>query len=53
VAFEDLVAERVAEIPVGRAGHPEDIANAVAFFADDRSGFVSGQVLYVAGGPHG
>lgn len=53
VAFEDLVAERVAEIPVGRAGRPEDIANAVSFFAAEQSGFVSGQVLYVAGGPHG
>lgn len=53
MAFEDLVAERVAEIPVDRAGRPEDVANAVAFFADDRAGFVSGQVLYVAGGPHG
>ncbi|GAB3667385.1 3-oxoacyl-ACP reductase FabG [Nocardioides korecus] len=53
MAFEDLVAERVAEIPVDRAGRPEDVANAVAFFADERSGFVSGQVLYVAGGPHG
>lgn len=53
VAFDDLVAERVSEIPVGRAGAPEDIAHAVSFFADQRSGFVSGQVLYVAGGPHG
>ena len=53
MTFEDLVAERVAEIPVDRPGRPEDIANAVAFFADERSGFVSGQVLYVAGGPHG
>lgn len=53
MTFEDLVAERVAEIPVDRPGAPEDIANAVAFFADERSGFVSGQVLYVAGGPHG
>ena len=53
MAFEDLVAERVAEIPVDRAGRPEDVATAVAFFADERSGFVSGQVLYVAGGPQG
>jgi len=29
------------------------LAHAVAFFADHRSGFVSGQVLYVAGGPRG
>ena len=37
-------------IPVGRLGQPEDIANAVAFFLDERSGFVTGQVLYVCGG---
>ncbi len=37
-------------IPVGRLGQPEDIANAVAFFLDGRSGFVTGQVLYVCGG---
>jgi NAD(P)-dependent dehydrogenase (short-subunit alcohol dehydrogenase family) len=37
-------------IPVGRLGEPEDVANAVAFFLDDRSGFVTGQVLYVCGG---
>lgn len=37
-------------IPVGRLGEPEDVANAVGFFFDDRSGFVTGQVLYVCGG---
>lgn len=37
-------------IPVGRLGEPEDVANAVAFFLDERSGFVTGQVLYVCGG---
>lgn len=37
-------------IPMGRLGEPEDIANAVAFFVDERSGFVTGQVLYVCGG---
>ena len=51
VAFDDFEKVVVKQIPVGRAGQPEDIANAVAFFADERSGFVSGQVLYVAGGP--
>lgn len=53
IPFEDMVAEAIREIPVGRAGHPDDIANAVAFFVDGRSSFVNGQVLYVAGGPHG
>jgi 3-oxoacyl-[acyl-carrier protein] reductase len=37
-------------IPVRRVGEPEDIANAVAFLLDARSGFVTGQVLYVCGG---
>ncbi|HSI68385.1 MAG TPA: 3-oxoacyl-ACP reductase FabG [Planococcus sp. (in: firmicutes)] len=51
IPFEDLIQHSVSNIPVGRSGKPEDIANAVAFFADERSSFVSGQVLYVAGGP--
>jgi NAD(P)-dependent dehydrogenase (short-subunit alcohol dehydrogenase family) len=37
-------------IPLGRLGEPEDVANAAAFFLDERSGFVTGQVLYVCGG---
>jgi len=37
-------------IPVGRFGEPEDVANGVAFFVDQRSGYVTGQVLYVCGG---
>ena len=37
-------------VPVGRFGKPEDIANGVSFFLDDRSGFVTGQVLYICGG---
>jgi 3-oxoacyl-[acyl-carrier protein] reductase len=51
VAFEELIAASVTEIPVGRIGKPADIANAVAFFADEKSSFVNGQVIYVAGGP--
>jgi NAD(P)-dependent dehydrogenase (short-subunit alcohol dehydrogenase family) len=37
-------------IAVGRFGTPEDVANAVLFFLDDASGFVTGQTLYVCGG---
>ncbi|MFO1349675.1 MAG: SDR family oxidoreductase [Gammaproteobacteria bacterium] len=37
-------------IPMGRLGQPADIANAVAFFVDERAGFITGQVLYVCGG---
>ena len=51
VPFEQLIEASVKTIPVARSGKPEDIANAVLFFADERSSFVSGQVLYVAGGP--
>ena len=51
VSVEEMEADMVKDIAVGRAGIPEDIAHAVAFFADERSSFVSGQVLYVAGGP--
>jgi 3-oxoacyl-[acyl-carrier protein] reductase len=53
VDFEQMTREMIAQIPVGRAGRPDDVANAVAFFMDERAGFVSGQVLYVAGGPRG
>ncbi|SFS64616.1 3-oxoacyl-ACP reductase FabG [Saccharopolyspora flava] len=51
MSFEDFTTAAISQIPVGRAGAPEDIANTVSFFADERSGFVSGQVIYVAGGP--
>jgi 3-oxoacyl-[acyl-carrier protein] reductase len=51
VDFEEMTRSMISQIPVGRAGEPEDIAHAVSFFADRRSSFVSGQVLYVAGGP--
>jgi 3-oxoacyl-[acyl-carrier protein] reductase len=50
-SFQEMQERHASEIAVGRIGQPEDIANAVAFFVDDRSGYVSGQVLYVAGGP--
>jgi len=49
----DVERDMLRDIPVGRSGRPEDIAHAVAFFADERSGFITGQVLYAAGGPRG
>ncbi|WP_239683995.1 SDR family oxidoreductase [Leucobacter musarum] len=53
VPFEQLVEREAAATAVRRVGSPDDIANAVAFFVAPESGFVSGQVLYVAGGPRG
>ncbi|MCX5206823.1 3-oxoacyl-ACP reductase FabG [Streptomyces sp. NBC_00237] len=51
MGFEDFQAAAATQIPVQRVGKPEDIANAIAFFTGDEAGFVSGQVMYVAGGP--
>lgn len=51
VSVEEMEASMIKEIPMGRAGTPDDIAHAVAFFVDRRSSYVSGQILYVAGGP--
>jgi 3-oxoacyl-[acyl-carrier protein] reductase len=49
--FERFKEGAAAAIPVRRVGQPEDIAALVSFLAGDESGFVSGQVIYVAGGP--
>jgi 3-oxoacyl-[acyl-carrier protein] reductase len=49
--FEEFVEEVVKEIPVGRGGWPEDVAAAILYLASEEAAFVSGQVLYVAGGP--
>ncbi|MET0672571.1 MAG: SDR family oxidoreductase [Microbacterium pygmaeum] len=51
VGFDEFVAFNAEQIPVGRAGRPDDIAAAASFFCSEAAGFVSGQVLYVAGGP--
>ncbi len=48
--FQKAVA---AQIPVGRIGVPQDVAAVVAFLVSDEASFVSGQVIYVAGGPQG
>ncbi len=46
----ELMEKTRAAIPVGRIGLPADVANAVSFLLDDRSGFINGQVLYCCGG---
>jgi 3-oxoacyl-[acyl-carrier protein] reductase len=51
IEFEEFKAAAAKQIPVGRVGQPEDIAATVAFFVRAEASFVSGQVIYVAGGP--
>jgi 3-oxoacyl-[acyl-carrier protein] reductase len=51
ITYEQFLEGAAKEIPVGRVGQPDDIANAVSFFCSEAASFVSGQVLYVAGGP--
>ena len=51
VSFEDFQRNRAELIPVRRVGQPEDVANTISFLASEGASFVSGQVIYVAGGP--
>jgi 3-oxoacyl-[acyl-carrier protein] reductase len=47
-AFQKAAADRIA---VRRVGQPADVANLISFLVSEGAGFVSGQVIYVAGGP--
>lgn len=47
---DELKQAAIEHTPLGRFGEPEEIAAAVAFFASDEAGFITGQVLSVDGG---
>jgi len=49
--LEDFKKAATALIPLKRLGTPEDVANVALFLASDESSFVSGQTIYVRGGP--
>lgn len=49
--FEEFQKAVAAQTPVNRVGYPEDIAHTASFLVSEGAGFVSGQVIYVAGGP--
>ncbi len=49
---EQFKTAAASEIPLRRVGVPEDIANLVAFLCSDQASFISGQVIYVRGGPN-
>ena len=51
MSFEDFQAAAATQIPVRRVGQVEDVAYVISFLCSEVAGFVSGQVIYVAGGP--
>jgi 3-oxoacyl-[acyl-carrier protein] reductase len=51
ISLDEYLREAGEDIPVRRTGVPADVAAAAAFFVREEASFVSGQVLYVAGGP--
>jgi 3-oxoacyl-[acyl-carrier protein] reductase len=51
VPFEQFQEYAAKEIPLRRVGQPEDVAATIAYLCSDDAGFVSGQVIYVRGGP--
>ena len=51
VDFEAFKVGAASQIPLRRVGQPEDIANAIAFLCSEESSFISGQTIYVRGGP--
>jgi len=51
IGFEDFQKAAATQIPVRRVGTPDDVAHVISFLVSEGAGFVSGQVIYVAGGP--
>jgi 3-oxoacyl-[acyl-carrier protein] reductase len=51
VPFEQFMEAVSKEVPLRRVGQPEDVAGTIAYLCSDDAGYVSGQVIYVAGGP--
>jgi 3-oxoacyl-[acyl-carrier protein] reductase len=51
MSFEDFKEAAAAQVPVRRVGEPEDVAGVIAFLCSPDASYVSGQVVYVRGGP--
>lgn len=49
-SYDEVVADAVAQIPLGRLETPEDVANLVAFLASDEASFITAQAYNVTGG---
>jgi 3-oxoacyl-[acyl-carrier protein] reductase len=51
VPFEDFKQFGADQTPLGRVGEPEDVAGVIAFLCSEDASYVSGQVIYIRGGP--
>jgi 3-oxoacyl-[acyl-carrier protein] reductase len=51
VPFEQFMEAVAGQVPLRRVGQPEDVAGTIAYLCSEDAAYVSGQVIYVAGGP--
>jgi 3-oxoacyl-[acyl-carrier protein] reductase len=51
VPFDQFMAAVAEQVPLKRVGQPEDVAGTIAYLCSEDASYVSGQVIYVAGGP--
>jgi 3-oxoacyl-[acyl-carrier protein] reductase len=51
LSFEDFQTAIAEQVPLQRVGQPDDVAGVIAFLCSDDAAYVSGQVIYVRGGP--
>jgi 3-oxoacyl-[acyl-carrier protein] reductase len=51
VDFEDFQKHAAASTPLQRVGQPEDVAGTIAFLCSEDASYISGQVIYIRGGP--
>jgi 3-oxoacyl-[acyl-carrier protein] reductase len=51
VSFEQFMEAVSEQVPLKRVGQPEDVASTIAYLCSEDASYVSGQVIYVRGGP--